>query len=597
MMSRKNIPAGWMLQNLVCDDGASSVPSSVDMGTAKATISVEAGETVTCTYTNQQLSTIIIKNVTTPAGGADYFFSNPLGGDPISLDDGETRVIENQPLGQYTVSRIGQGALPLAAIACDDADSITPSIVVLATGTATINTDPGETVTCTFTHADDIPEVGTIKIIKATDPAGETGFSFTDTIPGSGSFSLDDGDGGITFPDVPVGTFTVTETDRDGWDLTDLTCIDPSSDSSESGSTATIVLAAGETVTCTFTNTKEVPLPGTIVIQKQTNQSDDTDFAFTSTVPGAGSFTLQEGGTKTFSDVPAGTYTVTELATDGWDLTNIVCTDNDSLPNVATGSVPIIVAAGETVTCTFTNSKQGATTGKIIIKKTTAPETGTDFAFTDNIPGSSNSFSLDHDGSKEFSDIAPGTYSVTETAKDGWTLTSILCDDEDGGSSGSGATATIELDAGDVITCVFSSEEIPSTNPAVELTTTVGTDSTTCATTSTIEVVAGTMVYYCYSAKNTGDVTLTVHSLVDDELGTIFDGTSSTLAPGETVTNIDLSQPATAEITTATTNTGTWTAKEGASTPAVASESPATVTIKATEPDPEVKIYLSNIYK
>ena len=31
----------------------------------------------------------------------------------------------------------------------------------------------------------------------------------------------------------------------------------------------------------------------------------------------------------------------------------------------------------------------------------------------------------------------------------------------------------------------------------------------------------GTPVYYCYQIENTGNVTMTVHSLVDDQLGTL----------------------------------------------------------------------------
>ena len=46
--------------------------------------------------------------------------------------------------------------------------------------------------------------------------------------------------------------------------------------------TASIILEAGETVTCTFTNTQR----GTIVIVKDTVPNGPTDFSFTDDIPG-----------------------------------------------------------------------------------------------------------------------------------------------------------------------------------------------------------------------------------------------------------------------------------------------------------------------
>lgn len=58
--------------------------------------------------------------------------------------------------------------------------------------------------------------------------------------------------------------------------------------------------------------------------------------------------------------------------------------------------------------------------------------------------------------------------------------------------------------------------------PAIVLTKTVGTDATSCATGSTISVPYGSTVYYCYTVTNTGNVTLTDHTLTDDVLGTVL---------------------------------------------------------------------------
>jgi hypothetical protein len=62
-------------------------------------------------------------------------------------------------------------------------------------------------------------------------------------------------------PDLGPGTFSVAELATDGWDFTSLACEDETGDTTVSGSTATIVLAEGETVACTYTNTKALPPP------------------------------------------------------------------------------------------------------------------------------------------------------------------------------------------------------------------------------------------------------------------------------------------------------------------------------------------------
>jgi hypothetical protein len=103
------------------------------------------------------------------------------------------------------------------------------------------------------------PPSGTIVIVKATVPAGGTGFGFSDTIAAPNSFSLDDG-GTKTFSNVFTDTYTVIEDDPQvtpgGFALFLLTCADPDGGSSvdPGARKATIDLDAGETVTCTFTN-------------------------------------------------------------------------------------------------------------------------------------------------------------------------------------------------------------------------------------------------------------------------------------------------------------------------------------------------------
>ena len=68
--------------------------------------------------------------------------------------------------------------------------------------------------------------------------------------------------------------------------------------------------------------------------------------------------------------------------------------------------------------------------------------------------------------------------------------------------------------------------------PSISLTKTVGTDPGACATSDAITVTAGTAVTYCYRMQNDAGVTLTTHSLFDDQLGTLLNESFDTVAPG-----------------------------------------------------------------
>ncbi|HZY44585.1 MAG TPA: hypothetical protein VFF70_07540, partial [Anaerolineae bacterium] len=94
--------------------------------------------------------------------------------------------------------------------------------------------------------------------------------------------------------------------------------------------------------------------------------------------------------------------------------------------------------------------------------------------------------------------------------------------------------------------------------PNLTLVETVGTSPGSCAGTREINVAANTPVYYCYTIKNTGVVTLTTHALTDTVHGVIFSNQAINLSPGATafVTR-------TATINATTINIATWTGVNG----------------------------------
>jgi hypothetical protein len=275
----ETVPAGWGLTSSTCDDG--SLVSNIDVG---------AGETVTCTFTDQKAGTIIVKKVTNPSPDpSDTSFSFSAGGglspSSFSLKNGDQQTFSNVAPGSgYSVTESVPLGWDVTSSTCDDGSPV-----------SNISVSPGETVTCTFTNG----KRGTIIVKKVTNPSpdpSDTSFSFT---AGGGlsptSFSLKNGDQQTFSNVVPGSGYSVAETVPSGWNLTSATCDDGSPVSN-------IDVSAGETVTCTFTDTgnqapTDIQLSNTSIAENQTPPADVG--ALTTTDPDPGNthtYSLQSTG-------------------------------------------------------------------------------------------------------------------------------------------------------------------------------------------------------------------------------------------------------------------------------------------------------------
>jgi uncharacterized cupredoxin-like copper-binding protein len=287
---------------------------------------------------------------------------------------------------------------------------------------------------------------GSIKVIKQTDPDGSTADFDFDLSPdpnSEGTQTLSDGED-FTWDDLNAGTFTLSESNLPaGWTLTDISCNDDDVEIEDLGAgTVQLFLDSLENITCTFTNTQD----GRIEIEKQTEpDGSTTDFTFTGDVAG----TLSDGESAG-EDVAPGSYSSTETVPAGWTLTDITCDDADSTGDTATGVASFEVDPGETVRCVFTNTQDG----RIEIEKQTEPDgSTTDFTFTGDVAGTLS------DGESAGEDVAPGSYSSTETVPAGWTLTDITCDDADSTGDTATGVASFEVDPGETVRCVFTNTQ------------------------------------------------------------------------------------------------------------------------------------------
>jgi hypothetical protein len=290
-------------------------------------------------------------------------------------------------------------------------------------------------VTCVFTDT----KRGTIIVEKQTDPnAAPDEFTFT----GDAAGAISDGQQ-ITVPNLLPGTYSSTEIVPAGWSLTSIVCSD--ANSSGNANTATFVLEAGETVTCTFTDTRRAK----IVVDKVTAPGGDpTEFTFTpSGFNGDAPFMLADN-TAPFESVALlpGSYSVTETVPAGWDLTAIVCDDGNSTVNLGTATATINLEAGETVTCTFTDTvvqvQAQLTVTKVVVIDNGGTKTVDDFPlFVDGQPVMS--------GVPVFLDA--GTHTVSETESSLYAATF---------SGDCSAYGTVTLNAGDVKACTITNDDI-----------------------------------------------------------------------------------------------------------------------------------------
>ncbi len=196
-------------------------------------------------------------------------------------------------------------------------------------------------VQCTFINEPS----GTITIIKDAEPDSKQKFNFSGDL---GEFSLvDNGDSNTnsrTFVGLEPDSYYVAEEEIEGWKLANVECEGGSYDPAGNG--IYINLGAGENITCTFTNEKQAPSVGTLIVKKIVAGGEATSSDWTIQVSSGDSFPGSLTG-KVLTLEP-GMYEVSENGgPENYELTY-------SGDCGETGFVS--VTAGATSTCILTNT-------------------------------------------------------------------------------------------------------------------------------------------------------------------------------------------------------------------------------------------------
>lgn len=223
---------------------------------------------------------------------------------------------------------------------------------------------------------------GTVTIIKDAVPNSAQDFSFTLTngATSSKTFSLDD-DSDATLPNtvtynVAPGTWTLTENATvSPWSMTNLTCTGGTY--AVSGSTATLTVLSGKTITCTYTNNfiyKNLEVTKTAVASYDRSYTwtiaksvDKTTVNTTSGSPATFNYVVTATPTAHDSNFKvSGTITVTNPNTVPVPAVTLADSMTDGTCSITGTTSNITVAAGGTVTfpynCTFTSKPTGTQT-------------------------------------------------------------------------------------------------------------------------------------------------------------------------------------------------------------------------------------------
>ncbi len=359
---------------------------------------------------------------TTDFGFTKAFSTSPSSANTFTLKDDGVKSYTNVLFGtNYTVDEdVIPSGWDLQSINCNVAghpsSGVTPTID-LAAGTVTFNIDSASDVLdCTYTNR----ARGTIVIEKVTDD-GSGSFDFKSGTLSPSPFTLTTtaaGSGGKdarTFSNLSPGTYDVAETVPAGWNLVaGTTCSDGSSP-------ASIGLSAGETVTCTFHDTRET---GAILITKTrkhaaSGSGDHPQSGVTFTVTGG---ELDADGIDVVTDsngeacvdglvlssfAGVGDYTVTETVPSGYSAddgpatvtvdTEATCDDDPYVGETADfHNTPLT-----NITVSVDSQVNGGTASTIICKDA-----------ADNTEAS-GSTGTNGDGSATASNLPPDTYTCT----------------------------------------------------------------------------------------------------------------------------------------------------------------------------------------
>jgi len=451
-VSETGAALGQYTTSIVCVGADDRAAGTTNNGTS-LTIQIGADESVTCTFTNtRRTGTLEVRKALSPTNDPGTFDLSIDGTvrKAAATHNGTTGAVTVAP-GAHTVAEAGAAGTDLgdyaATLACRETVSDQP----VAAPSGTVAVGAGEVVVCTFTNT---RRTGNLTLTKVLVDPLQSGHTF-DLYAGQ-TLVVDDATNGSTGSTTAnTGTVTVSETGANLADYTTSIACTSGGDTiaAGSGTSLAVTLAADAKVVCTFTNTRRT---GTLEVRKALSPTDDPgtfDLSIDGTVRKAAA---GHGDTTGAVTVAPGAHTVAEAAANLGDYNpTLSCIDGAGAPVTSTdGNVG--VAAGADVVCTFTNTRR---TGNLTLTKVVVDPLQSGDTF-DLLAGKTVVVDEAVDGSSGTIAVNSGSVTVSETgaALAGYT-TSIVCvgdDDRAAGTTNDGTSLTIQIGAGEPVTCTFT---------------------------------------------------------------------------------------------------------------------------------------------
>ena len=367
-----------------------------------------------------QCATVIVRKQTDPPsdpsttqfGYTKAFATDPSTSDTFTLGHGQSKTFANVLPGTgYTVD---ETSLPAGWDFVDVNCGASTGVTFTINGSlVTFEIDEAaDILDCTYTNR----ARGEIIVEKITDD-GQGAFDFTSNTLTPSPFTLTTTAAGTagkesrTFDELTPGTYDVAETVPNGWNLVSATC----DDGSDPGS---IGLSPGETVTCTFHDTRE---RGAILITKTRKHAADgpgdhphngVEFTITGgSLPAGGTTVTTSGEGQACLDGLVlssfvGDYTVTETLPSGYQA-------DGPLAKTVTVSAESTCGDGNEAPVSFSNTPLTdiSTSVDSQVDGGTASTIECKDANGDTV--ASGSTGANGDGSATAPNLAPGTYTCT----------------------------------------------------------------------------------------------------------------------------------------------------------------------------------------
>lgn len=305
----------------------------------------------------------------TPDAAKDFAFQlcpmTPTPGNcrSFSLDDDGNATLANRDRsarlapGTYTLTQAPVDGWRLRAISCDTGEDVSRP-----DRRATITLAADEAVTCTFREG-----TSALAIVADSLPDAARDFQFRRCGPGPRpcvDFRLDDDtdperSNRKLFSRLAPGTYTVTQAPAERWVLDDLRC-DTGEQVDRAHRRVVVTIGRNEATTCTFTNSTTA-----ITVVQDTRPGHPADFGFQVCRSGGScrALLLDDDQDPTLANRTAvtglspGTYTIVQDPSHG-PLTALDC-DGGATTDLGGRQASITLAAGDRVTCTFTNTAPG----------------------------------------------------------------------------------------------------------------------------------------------------------------------------------------------------------------------------------------------